>query len=265
MATIIGTNPATLVPVQLLQDNKRHRSEVCYLKGEEDKFYIRKTYEYKNLYDIDNVIDKIQDEFTRSLQLSQQKDFPNNLARYVGYFCDKNVIMISRQFLVGDKLQSICSKTHSLHALTIFTYAQQLLNSIKFIFDNGFETHNTHYDNVFIKDNIAYLSDWGMIKLYEAINRIGNARKDCCVFNDPHLFRTGVYAGIESEIYSVGLLVFSLVSNKTYKVRRFPPVDILPYYQPHKGLILQMINTEPEKRCKIYQIDAYTKSLNLNM
>ena len=265
MATIIGLNPLSFIPVQVLQNNKRHRSEVCYMKGQEDKFYIRKTYEYQTLYDIDNVIDKIQDEFTRSLNLSQQKDFPNNLTEYLGYYCDKKEIMIVRSFLVGEKLQSICSKTHSLHALKIFSYAQQLLKSIKFVYENGFESHNTHYDNVFIKDDIAYLSDWGMPELYLAMNRMGHARKDSAVFNDPYLFRTGLYAGFESEIYSVGLIVFSLVTNKTYNIRRFPPVDILPYYQPHKGLIMQMINTEPEKRCNMSQIDAYTRALNLNM
>jgi hypothetical protein len=280
MATIIGLNPATLIPVNILISNNRQQSELCYIKGKEDKFYVRKIFEYKNLYDIENVINDIELEFTFTYKLSQQKDFPNNLSKYIGYYCDKKHIMIAREYMIGNKIHTICSKTHSLNSETIFSYSLDLLNSSKYIYNNLINFYhsifnskkydeclnlNIHYDNVFFKDIKAYITDWGLNILNISVNRTGNARRDAFLYNDPYLFKYGCYAGFKSVIYSVGVIIFTLITNKIYKVKRFQPIDILKEYQNHKAIIFQMINDNPDNRCNLEQIETYTKAIKLNI
>jgi hypothetical protein len=54
-------------------------------------------------------------------------------------------------------------------------------------------------------------------------------------------------------------MIFSFFTKKVYKLRRFPPVDILEQYIDHKPFVVKCINVNPNNRPTKEEFFEYTK------
>lgn len=257
MERVIGLNPSTMISVNTLQHNNRCRTELCYILGREDTFYIRKTYSIDLFYDRNNCVNNIEYEFNKVYDISNLNTCPDILAKYVGYCRNDAIIMIARQFVNGSSMYSVCDRIHQYNHHNISTILTQLLTSNNFICNNDYYNYNIHYNNVFLNDLNVKITDWGNECMTEALERSNIGCRTTNIFKDPYLYQTGKNHGKETIIYLIGLIIYSLCANKRYKIRRFPRNDILPEYTIIQDLVYRMINSNPIARPNTEQITAF--------
>jgi non-specific serine/threonine protein kinase/NIMA (never in mitosis gene a)-related kinase len=260
MDIIIGQDPSVMIVINILQENRRVKSELCYIKGHEDKFYVRKTYDINSFYDRNNCIDNIQIEFKKVYEISNLNNFPNTLTKYVGYCRNENQLMIAREFVNGSSMYQICSRIHQYKRNEIAEVFKQILNGINYIYDNEHFNYDIHYYNIYMNELNVKITDWGNYYINEALDRAGivNHFRQCIViFKDPYIYQSGQQHHMESSIYLIGLIMYSLCSNNTYKIRRFPINNILPEYTYIQDLINRMLNNNPKIRPTTQQIKSF--------
>lgn len=200
----------------------------------------------------------------REIQLLDNFHHPNIVKLYEVIDSTTSLLLVM-EFLPGGELYNVIERNGKLHEDKARSYFQQILSGLEYIHRQGYTHRDLKPENILLdKDGNLKIGDFG---LSNALPDGDFLRTSCGSPNyaAPELISGVKYCGSEVDVWSLGVILYSLVSghlpfDESTIPTLFAKIRVahfeIPYYfsEGLKDLILRMLNIDPIARITISQI-----------
>jgi len=258
MEITYGISHKDLITSTYMDCNRMYDTLLCYHKDNNTDQYVIKKYQIKDLYNPEQSVQIIENEFLKAFDISNHSDLPENICKYVGFTRNEKEIIVITKYINAISLKNILSNQHQYNIEQIKKYILSLINCNRYLEKHQQYNYRINYNNILFDSDKVYITDWSMLTIEQALERQGARAKVLTqVFNDPYLYSNGKYAEFNTITYCLGIVFHSFISNTVYKVRRFPPVNIQKSYIEHKEFVSRMLKPDPFNRPNLNVLYEY--------
>ncbi|KAI9282256.1 kinase-like domain-containing protein [Sporodiniella umbellata] len=251
---IRSTSDQQALAVKIFQKCKRKDDQVRYMKALVSEFAVSYTLKHVNILRTLDFVKIGRNRFGLVLDYCNQGDF--------------NSLMCGR----------------GLDSKEVHAYFKQLLNGVKYLHDAGVAHRDLKPDNLLLDGHILKIGDFGSCDVFRAegerTDAMSRGRVGTTPYMAPEIFKGGSYWGAMADIWSIGIIFFSMHhtcvpfysariqdSNfrqylRTYDEKKYPSFEELP--SESKRVLYNILNPDSNKRPNILSIlnDPWVKSLD---
>eukprot|EP00002_Diphylleia_rotans_P034129 TRINITY_DN7308_c0_g1_i7.p1 TRINITY_DN7308_c0_g1~~TRINITY_DN7308_c0_g1_i7.p1 ORF type:complete len:256 (-),score=43.61 TRINITY_DN7308_c0_g1_i7:370-1137(-) len=226
-----------------------------HLKPNENVKITIRAHHLKHLYqesDIDEIFDDI----------AYYASLPRNpfIVPYVGAFVHKQDFYIVSAYCEGNSLHSIIPQNNYGRA-EIKSIGINICQAISFLHSHNIYHHDLRPTNILVDHKgQACLDFFALYKLRDSFQRRASDMNHSTIsMTPPEVFSTGNYEPRKSDVYSIGIILWMLVTKKIPRVRRFPPNEVQD--EGLKELIKKAIKTDVSERLTLPELIAGLETL----
>lgn len=243
MNITIGQSNNNTYTEYVLEDNQRHRLELVRTV-EDGRALIARWIMYDTLWNGQEAVPSIVDQFYSVYAVSQDPACPPSIARYVGLATYADSLCVLSEYVEGPTVKAALNSRDVRNAPgTIAGLAQGLSHMYLY----GVSHNEVSPLNVVMHETRgAVFVNWGLSALSDAQERAGIVHPKKHVFMDPNVFSTGNYAGVASDVYGLAVVAYCLLHHRVPSTRRFTIDETLA--GPNANLLKRALQRDPNAR-----------------
>jgi len=143
-------------------------------------------------------------------------DHPNSV-NVVEFDCEEGIAYMATEYIDGDLLDKLIEKKGKLNELEAVNYSLQLIDIIELVYSKGYLYRDLKPQNIIIsKDGNLTLIDYGICFSRDVAPCEISEEVDGSPHFIPPERLTGEGEELCSEIYSIGMLLYYMLTGKTY-------------------------------------------------
>jgi len=250
-----------------IQNHKYYRGKILgygdYSKyyeynNDNKKIFVGKVIE-KNSYDKQRLINELI--IHKSLRHPQIVSFEN-------FFENKNYVCFLFEFCENQTLNELLKRRERLTEIEVQCYIVQLINALKYLYNQGIIHCNLNLGNLFLTDKMELkVGDFCFAKKLDSLRKVKRTICGNPNYISPEILDDHKEISYKADIWSLGIIIYTLIIGKppfedtdmniAYKRIKwnsisFPETAIIS--EAAKNLIAQILVIDPTKRPTLSQI-----------
>ena len=201
----------------------------------------------------------------------------NSIVQLYGVIDTKLSVNLIMEYCEGEELLDLINRRQKLKEMEACKIFQQIISAIEYLSKNNVTHRDLKLENIIVDKNLKIkIVDFGLSNIYKN-NELLKSQCGSLCFAAPEMISGKKYNGLNADIWSSGVILFSMVSGflpfqeedtKLLYQKITNGKYQIPYYisQTAGDLIHKILNINPNKRITIGQIKKHKwfKMIDIN-